>query len=357
MSIFPITKFINCDVQTDVEDKWNDFVDGGNGFLYGIPQNASRVLQLDLEDKSLKEIGPNLDGENFNYGKGIRAENGSIYCMPGYRTKFFLKITPMEGGDAKVQILKDKPLPRQAYSMWKAEDSWEAGCLARDGCIYYMPISASRILKLDTSNGDNLSLVEDSELPLCKCAGSVLGGDGCVYGLPYLKSSPVFKFDPAKILIMNMGCLAFDFASNHHFRGDVLANDGNVYTANRFGQVIQLDLATNDVSIFGSKLFNDDDGCGWGYPVIGANKCIYFPPYDHDRVLKFNPITQKISLIGNSHGNEPWKWVSGVLASDGIIYCVPFNAKHILQIDSRHINEQVIEFVEGICARHECAGG
>ena len=84
---------------------------------------------------------------------------------------------------------------------------------------------------------------------------------------------------------------------------------------------------------------------------------IYFPPYDHDRVLKFNPITQKISLIGNSHGNEPWKWVSGVLASDGIIYCVPFNAKHILQIDSRHINEQVIEFVEGICARHECAGG
>ena len=74
-----------------------------------------------------------------------------------------------------------------------------------------MPISASRILKLDTSsNGDNLSLVEDSELPLCKCAGSVLGGDGCVYGLPY-KSSPVFKFDPAKILIMNMGCLAFIF--------------------------------------------------------------------------------------------------------------------------------------------------
>ena len=125
MSIFPITKFINCDVQTDVEDKWNDFVNGGNGVLYGIPQNASRVLQLDLEDKSLKEIGPNLDGENFNY-KGIRAENGSIYCMPGYRTKFFLKITPMEGGDAKVQILKDKPLPRQAYSMWRAEDSWEA---------------------------------------------------------------------------------------------------------------------------------------------------------------------------------------------------------------------------------------
>ena len=65
-------------------------------------------------------------------------------------------------------------------------------------------------------------------------------------------------------------------------------------------------------------------------------------------MLKFNPNTQSISLIGESYGEKEWKWRGAVLASDGFIYCVPFAANDILQIDSRHINEKVVAMIESL---------
>ena len=87
---------------------------------------------------------------------------------------------------------------------------------------------------------------------------------------------------------------------------------------------------------------------GWGQPILGANKCIYFPPNDHKRVLKYNPSTQHISLTGNSCGDELCKWYSAALGSDGYIYCIPYNTKQILQIDARHINDQIVELVQNM---------
>ena len=40
--------------------EWSSFVDGGDGFLYGIPFNARRVVKFNPLDKSLTEIGPDL---------------------------------------------------------------------------------------------------------------------------------------------------------------------------------------------------------------------------------------------------------------------------------------------------------
>ena len=59
----------------------------------------------------------------------------------------------------------------------------------------------------------------------------------------------------------------------------------------------------------------------------------------------FNPNTQIISLIGESYGFKECKWRGAVLARDGFIYCIPHDADDILQLDSRHMNEQVIEFI------------
>ena len=82
--------------------------------------------------------------------------------------------------------------------------------------------------------------------------------------------------------------------------------------------------------------------------MLGADKCIYFPPTYHDRVLRYNPTTQSISLIGESYGEKECKWEGAVLASDGYIYCVPNSANEILQIDSRHFNEQVVTMIESL---------
>ena len=51
----------------------------------------------------MKEIGPDLGKGRWKYRSGVLADNGSIYCSPR-STKHFLKITPKEGGDAKVEV-------------------------------------------------------------------------------------------------------------------------------------------------------------------------------------------------------------------------------------------------------------
>ena len=101
----PATRLIKCDVQTDgIDYKWGDFVDGGNGCFYGILWNARRVVEFAVEDKSIKEIGPDLGDRLGKYIYGIKADNGSIYCMP-CGAEYPLKIIPGEGQNAEVQIL------------------------------------------------------------------------------------------------------------------------------------------------------------------------------------------------------------------------------------------------------------
>ena len=95
---------------------------------------------------------------------------------------------------------------------------------------------------------------------------------------------------------------------------------------------------------------------GCGSPVIGADKCIYFPPLCHDRVLKYNSSTENVSLIGDYYGKESYKWEGAVLASDGYIYCIPLGARNILQIDSRYINEKMLDIIEHIYKGHEYLG-
>ena len=66
------------------------------------------------------------------------------------------------------------------------------------------------------------------------------------------------------------------------------------------------------------------------------------------RVLKFNPKSQSISLIGESFGDGEGKWSGSILASDGFIYCVPCSADDILKIDSRHTNDQILTMMESL---------
>ena len=112
MSLYypPVTKRIPCNIRVNHRNKWYDFVDGGNGFLYGIPYFAPKVVEFNVEDKSFKEIGPDLGERGEKYMHGIRANNGSTYCIP-FKGNHFLKITPFEKGDALVQILDDKIIP------------------------------------------------------------------------------------------------------------------------------------------------------------------------------------------------------------------------------------------------------
>ena len=244
----------------------------------------------------------------------------------------------MEGGDAEISVLDYEKIAEgnNGYALWVA------GALAKDGCIYYLPFHASRVLKLDPHNHDSLSLVgedlEDADIGVV-----VLGGDECIYGIPS-EGNNLIKYDPLhdKLSIVQ------DAFTGYHFNlGGVLGADGNIYAANGYGQIIKIDTATSVCTIIGCKK-NKGYNLGWGSAVLGADMCIYFPPHDLDQVLKFNPSTHNISLIGDSYGSNRYKWCGGVLASNGNIYYVPYSAKYILQVDAREVNEQMIGLVQNI---------
>ena len=61
------------------DHKWWDFVDGKNGFFYGIPFSARRVVKFNPLDKSLTEIGPGL-------GEGAPIQRNIIDTAESFQT-------------------------------------------------------------------------------------------------------------------------------------------------------------------------------------------------------------------------------------------------------------------------------
>ena len=57
-------------------------------------------------------------------------------------------------------------------------------------------------------------------------------------------------------------------------------------------------------------------------------------------------------MIGDSYDDREDKWLGAVLASDGFIYCIPYNAKQVLRIDCRPVNGQILEVIERNQQRH-----
>jgi streptogramin lyase len=297
--------------------KWSAFVDGGDGFFYGIPSSARRVVKFNPLDKSLTEIGPDL-GEG--YGKwrcGVLANTGSIYCAP-YYAQHILKINTNDG---TVETLDDVELPETGGRLWAS------GALASDNSIYYMPFDARRIMKLNPANDSLSSVGDDLGKGEDKYMGTVVGNNDCVYGIPR-RATRIIKFDPTNPdTISTVGEKAGKWFM---CRNGVLGCDGYIYAANRYGQVLQVDTTSNNYTWIKNPLCSGS----WGDPIIGVDKCIYWPPSDANRVLKFDPETQQLpSLVGDDLGEGEWKWNGGALATDGTIYCIPSSSARVLAID------------------------
>jgi len=314
-----LTTLIGDEIQG--RQKWNTFVDGKNGFFYGIPCNARRVVKFNPVDKSLTEIGPDLGDGGDKWMCGVRANTGSIYCAP-YNANHILKINTNDG---TVETLDDIELPETGWCLWAS------GALAADNNIYYMPSYARRIMRLNPDNDSLSSVRDDLGGDECKYGGTVVGNDDYVCGIPrYAKH--IVKFDPTNPdTISTVGEEAEEW-----FRcgNGILAGDGYIYAVNTAGQVLKVDTTSNKYDWIGDQIYSGF-GVGWGDPIIGADQCIYWPPSFATHVLKFDPETQQLpSLVGDVFGGEEgFKWKGGALATDGVIHCIPSSATQVLAID------------------------
>ena len=302
--------------------KWSSFVDGSDGFFYGIPFNARRVMKFNPLDKSFTEIGPDLGDGEHKWWCGVRANTGSIYCVP-CNADHILKIDTIQG---TVETLDNVELPEtDDYS------SWASGALAQDNSIYYMPFNARRIMKLNPDNVSLSSVGGDLGEGMYKYRETVVGNDDYLYGISD-EATRIVKFDPA--YPDTTSTVGEEAEEGFECGNGVLGGDGNIYAANADGQVLQIDTARNNHTWIGDPIYSRTRA-GWGEPIVGVDKCINWPPYNANRVLKFDPGTQQLpSLVGDDLGEgDHLKWFGGALATDGVIYCLPSGATQILAID------------------------
>jgi outer membrane protein assembly factor BamB len=315
-----LTTLIDIGDEIQRNANWSAFVDGGDGFFYGIPSCARRVVKFNPLDKSLTEIGPDF-GEG--YGKwmcGVRANTGNIYCAP-FHADHILKISTNDG---TVETLDDIELPETGHMLWAS------GALATDNSIYYMPARARCIMRLNPDN-DSLSSVGDDLGDGFKYIGTVVGNDDCLYGIPDC-AKHIIKYNPAD----DPDTTSTVGKSGSFMCGNgALGGDGYIYAANWHGQVLQIDTTNGNYIWIGHRIYQGN-GQGWGNPIVGADKCIYWPPNDANRVLKFDPGTQRLPLlVGDVLGKGIAKWAGGALATDGVVYCIPYlSATQILAIDA-----------------------
>ena len=318
-----LTTLLDISIGDEIVGRYNfgDFVDGEDGFFYGIPCDARRVVKFNPVDNSLTEIGPDLGDGEMKWECGVRANTGSIYCAP-YCADHMLKINTNDG---TVETLDDVRLPETG------EFLWASGALAADNNIYYMPTDARRIMKLNPDNDSLYSVGDDLGGGFTKYSGTVVGNDDYVYGIPY-KSKCIIKFDPTNP--DTTSTVGVEAERWFNCRNGVLGCGGDIYSVNRVGQVLHVDTTSNDYTWIGDPIHDSRNGLGWGDPIIGVDKCIYWPPSHANRVLKFDPETQQLpSLVGDDLGEEGSKWQGGALAPDGNIYCIPCNATQVLAID------------------------
>jgi len=278
----------------------------------------------------MTHIGPDF-GDGRKWSSGAITDNGIIYCT--LEDSFDRGILKIDTNTDTVTELDANLLPEQGGCMW-------ISCaVALDGCIYFMPTNARRIMKLDPNNNDAMSSVGDDLGDGWKYSGTVVGIDGCVYGMPY-HSYKIVKYDPindtSSFFGEEPGINIFKCSGN-----GVLARDGCIYALAFNSRVLKIDTANNNNShcYVGNIIQSYHVGIwGWGDAILGIDGCIYWPPKKAKRTvaLKHDPHSNQTSLVGDDIVESAifltW-YTGGALATDGVIYCIPLSANQVLAID------------------------
>eukprot|EP00930_Biecheleria_cincta_P070824 TRINITY_DN58425_c0_g1_i1.p1 TRINITY_DN58425_c0_g1~~TRINITY_DN58425_c0_g1_i1.p1 ORF type:complete len:491 (-),score=97.72 TRINITY_DN58425_c0_g1_i1:173-1645(-) len=156
---------------------------GCDGNVYCPPNQAGRVLQVDCKTKKVQLIGPDLrfGGGGGSYVSAVTGADGNVYAVP-FNALRILKIDCQRGGAVEFIGPALTPMGHQ----------WRTALLASDGFIYAPPCSASHVLKFNT-NPEGSQSVEfiGPEMPCFpapegqeKWRSCVEAADGCIYAVP-----------------------------------------------------------------------------------------------------------------------------------------------------------------------------
>merc|ERR1711862_191057 len=121
------------------------------------------------------------------------------------------------------------------------------------------------------------------------------------------------------------------------WHGGVMGPDARIYAmpANA-DRVLRVDPRTQEVTLIGPVLpsgqHREDGKYKFLGGVAGCDVCVYGMPGDCDGVLKIQTETEEVSIVGGPFLGAN-KWQNGYLASDKCIYGIPLRADEVLRIN------------------------
>jgi len=117
--------------------KWNDAVLAKDGNIYACPSNFNRILQINTKSQTTNLVGPDLSDDSAKWSKFVEGTDGFLYGIP-FSSNTLLRFDPILH---KATII---PLEEDHHGEFK----WYGGVLAKNGFIYTLPFSANRVLSI-----------------------------------------------------------------------------------------------------------------------------------------------------------------------------------------------------------------
>jgi len=202
------------------------------------------------------------------------------------------------------------------------------GALASNGCIYFAPCCATRVLKYDISTNISTLVGDDYGSDFGKWEGGVFTNNS-VYFAP-LCSKKVLKVN---INTDTTELVGPEYDGKGDWSGGVLGEDGFVYfVPSSAKQILRLNPTNDTFKLVGDKYEGSNK---WSGGVVASYKDIYCIPYESSQVMKFDPTTKGTQLIGNKIGGSD-RYNGGTTGSDGCIYATPDGANKILRINPKN---------------------
>lgn len=280
-----------------------------NGKIYAMPDNATQVLEIDPDTRTVSNVPGTVAGANPKYsGCALQANNGKIWGAARNPT----------------QILEVDPTTRTTFQDIAGTLPFASFLGAKtgpDGHIYAFRDSAGAVLDYNPNTRTSTSF---AAIP--GYGEAVLATNGKFYGVPNNTNPPVGEIDPIARSLRTgggtYGAGAYD--------GGSIAPNGKIYmTPLAATTVLEVDPdlfpASNAFSQFGSTFGNQ-----YSNGILAPNGKIYAPPRTGTSVLVTDPLNRTTSTIGTTSG----VYIGATMGLNGKIYFIPNGATTIAELDT-----------------------
>ena len=301
--------------------------------IYAVPQYSKKVLRFNPVTEECSFVGPKFEGRCKWYGGVVGNSDGAIYCIP-QNAEGILRIDA-SGVNYKGEVDHDPnglvPSSPEARVLVTVHGDyplglhkWHGAAASSDGTIVSVPNNADNVL-------------------CCKPAPNAM------YPSPDTKSDTM----PEPEIFILEGQSPDDVATGRHrddgkykYLGAMAGTDGHVYCfPSGSERVLQVNTVKRIARSVGPNL--RDAGMEplfqnkWQNGLTNdTEECVYAIPLGAETVLRIK--TNNSPEDDSEPSVTTWKlplpnktlekWEGGVIAENGIMYCMPNNHKAVLQI-------------------------